>query len=168
MIMDEPTAALGVKETGQVLDLIRRVATEAAGDPDPPRHAERLRAGRPFRSCDSAACQRSSRPRPTRCRRRAIMTGATAEPAESHHGTGGRDDLSPTPERYDRMRYRRAAAAFGCRRSPSGSGGTSGTTAPSRRAARSSGGRSTSASPTSTSRTTMGRRTARPRRPSAN
>jgi fructose transport system ATP-binding protein len=30
VIMDEPTAALGVKETGQVLDLIRRVRDRAS------------------------------------------------------------------------------------------------------------------------------------------
>ena len=48
VIMDEPTAALGVKETHMVLDLIRRGArARPAGHPDQPQHAERVRGGRP-------------------------------------------------------------------------------------------------------------------------
>ena len=46
--MDEPTAALGVRETGQVLDLIKRIRDRGiAGDLDQPRHAARLRGRRP-------------------------------------------------------------------------------------------------------------------------
>ena len=48
VIMDEPTAALGVKESGQVLELIRRVRDNGLpGDPDQPQHAARVRDRRP-------------------------------------------------------------------------------------------------------------------------
>ena len=48
VVMDEPTAALGVKESGQVLDLIRRVRDKGMPvDPDQPQHAARLRDRRP-------------------------------------------------------------------------------------------------------------------------
>jgi fructose transport system ATP-binding protein len=55
-IMDEPTAALGVKETRQVIDLILPGRERGpAGDPDQPRHAARVRARGP--DSDHAARQ---------------------------------------------------------------------------------------------------------------
>ena len=79
VILDEPTAALGVKETGQVLKLIQEVKNRGpAGDPDQPQHAQRVRGRRPH-----------PHPAARRLRRRhhaqvahtseavAIMTGAT-------------------------------------------------------------------------------------------
>ncbi len=48
VILDEPTAALGVRETGQVIKLIRDLRDSGkAGHPDQPRHAARLRARGP-------------------------------------------------------------------------------------------------------------------------
>ena len=48
VILDEPTAALGVKEANMVLDLIRRVRDNGLpGDPHQPQHAARLRDRRP-------------------------------------------------------------------------------------------------------------------------
>ena len=48
VIMDEPTAALGVKEGNMVLELIRRVRDRGpAGGADHPQHAARVRDRRP-------------------------------------------------------------------------------------------------------------------------
>ncbi len=48
VILDEPTAALGVKEGNRVLQLIRRRPRPgSAGHPDQPQHAARLRDRRP-------------------------------------------------------------------------------------------------------------------------
>ena len=48
VILDEPTAALGVKEGNRVLQLIRDVRDRGpAGHPDQPQHAARLRGRRP-------------------------------------------------------------------------------------------------------------------------
>ena len=48
IVLDEPTAALGVKETNQVLSMINRVRENGpAGHPDQPQHAERVRGRRP-------------------------------------------------------------------------------------------------------------------------
>ena len=47
-ILDEPTAALGVRETAQVLRLVRDLRDQGlGGHPDQPQHAERLRDRRP-------------------------------------------------------------------------------------------------------------------------
>ena len=69
VIMDEPTAALGVKETRQVLDLILRVRDRAAGDPDQPRHAARLRARRPDPDHAARQARGGVTPNTHRCRR---------------------------------------------------------------------------------------------------
>ncbi len=48
VILDEPTAALGVRETGQVLRLVKDAARPRPGHhPDQPQHAQRLRGRRP-------------------------------------------------------------------------------------------------------------------------
>ena len=48
VILDEPTAALGVKEGNRVLQLIRDVRDRGpAGHPDQPQHAARVRGRRP-------------------------------------------------------------------------------------------------------------------------
>ena len=48
VILDEPTAALGVKEGNRVLQLIRDVRDRGLpGHPDQPQHAARLRGRRP-------------------------------------------------------------------------------------------------------------------------
>ena len=48
VIMDEPTAALGVRESKGVLDLIKRITGRGIpGRPDQPRHPRGLRGGRP-------------------------------------------------------------------------------------------------------------------------
>ncbi len=48
IIMDEPTAALGVKESGKVLQLIRDVRSRGLPvDPHQPQHAPRVRGRRP-------------------------------------------------------------------------------------------------------------------------
>jgi fructose transport system ATP-binding protein len=99
VIMDEPTAALGVKETGQVLDLIRRVRDRGLpvvlishDMPNVFELADRIQIMRLGKRVAIVTPQTHSMSEAV-----AIMTGATAEPAESHHGTGGRDDLSPSP-----------------------------------------------------------------------
>ena len=70
VIMDEPTAALGVKETGQVLELIKRVRDRGLPviliSHDMP-HVFEL-ADR-IQSCGSAGASPSCRLGPTRCRR---------------------------------------------------------------------------------------------------
>jgi fructose transport system ATP-binding protein len=48
VIMDEPTAALGVRESGEVLNLIRTIRDRgASGDPHQSQHAARFRVSRP-------------------------------------------------------------------------------------------------------------------------
>ena len=48
VVLDEPTAALGVRESNQVLELVKRPARpRPAGHPDQPQHAARVRGRRP-------------------------------------------------------------------------------------------------------------------------
>ena len=106
--------------------------------------------------------RRSRPPLAPQARSRALALGAST-------GLSSPDDVRRRPTTATTACPTAAPAAAGCSspRSRSGCGGTSATTARSRRAARSSAARSTSASRTSTSRTTTGRRTARRRRTSA-
>ena len=72
VILDEPTAALGVKESRKVLDLILDVRVARHADrADQPQHAARLRGRRPHPHppARAAALRRSTR-RTTRCRTR--------------------------------------------------------------------------------------------------
>ena len=66
VILDEPTAALGVAQTEQVLDLVRRLGGQrAGGDPDHPQHERRLPGGRrhrlPVPRADGRAGRRQGR-----------------------------------------------------------------------------------------------------------
>ena len=68
VFMDEPTAALGVVQTRNVLDLIRRVRDRGlVGRADQPQHARGLRGRRPHRG---AAPRRAGRALQARRRRR--------------------------------------------------------------------------------------------------
>ena len=61
IIMDEPTAALGVKESGKVLQLIRDVRDRGpAGHPHQPQHAPRVRGRRPDPHPSAGAARRPS------------------------------------------------------------------------------------------------------------
>ena len=48
VVLDEPTAALGVKESGMVLDMVKQLRDKGPVDhPDQPQHAARVGGGRP-------------------------------------------------------------------------------------------------------------------------
>ncbi len=60
--MDEPTAALGVVQTGNVLDVIRRVRDRGRrGGPDQPQHARGARGRRPDRGAATRPARREVR-----------------------------------------------------------------------------------------------------------
>ena len=85
VIMDEPTAALGVKESRRVLELILDVKQARPADrPDQPQHAARLRGRRPHPhpSAGPAHDGRSTRRSSSMSDAVAIMTGAMAPPTE--------------------------------------------------------------------------------------
>ena len=66
VILDEPTAALGVEQTAQVLDLVERLRERGhARHPHQPQHGRRARPSRTrSRCCGSAATTASSTSRP--------------------------------------------------------------------------------------------------------
>ncbi len=72
VIMDEPTAALGVKESRRVLELMRTCKRARPADrADQPQHAARLRGRRPHPHPPARPAHlRSSTRRTTRCRTR--------------------------------------------------------------------------------------------------
>lgn len=82
VIMDEPTAALGVKESNMVLDLPPRALQGPAGDPDQPKHAARIR---------------DRRSHPHRPSRQARLRGQPEKNQHVRHGR--RDDRRKTPGR---------------------------------------------------------------------
>ncbi len=83
IILDEPTAALGVKESGQVLQLIKELRSPAAaGHPDQPQHATGVRGGGPHpHPAAGPVCRRDH----------------TTEP--QHGGSGGHHDRSHPDQR---------------------------------------------------------------------
>ena len=75
IVLDEPTAALGVKESNQVLEMIEQVRDQRpAGHPDQPQHAARVRGRRPH-------------PHPAA----RSLRGCRSRPQFAHDGRGGGD-----------------------------------------------------------------------------
>ena len=96
VILDEPTAALGVKESRRVLELIRDVRVARHPDhPDQPQHA---------------ACVRGRRPHP----HPPAGPPALRDQAEGLHdvGRGGLHDRRQAARRRDRSRLTQSGAAF--------------------------------------------------------
>ena len=100
LILDEPTAALGVAQTRQVLDLVRRLAEKDLGRRDhlsqPPR---RVRGGRP----DHGAAPRAAGGLARTIRRRPRKRSCTPSPRASSTTCPGWP--APEPTKDDRARF---------------------------------------------------------------
>ena len=117
VILDEPTAALGVAQTAQVLELIKRLRERGPRRrPDHPQPGRRLRGRRPHRR---AAARPPGRRRSRSARRRTseVVAAITGAESDGHHRTAAdarrgdrrRRPHAPAPVTACRTRRRRTA-----------------------------------------------------------
>ena len=158
-MLDEPTAALGVAQTAQVLELIRRLRERGLGVVvDQPQPGRRLRGRRPHRRA-------AARPQRAATSRRATTTQRGGRRGDHRRRRRRRAAQTDGREAVDRERRRRRGGRRGgqetsrssrgrsCARSPRASSARCACCSCSRSSGRSSGPRTTASSPRSTSPT---------------